>query len=195
MLFLFFTLALVVLLIILVIDYVRTRYEHTSLSRRVLALELVLSVAVSLVVASRFRSLSSLGTVAAGLALALPVFAVLALITVEAWRSKKQLGFEREIRRLRKQKARVQQDLDRLRWEIERLRRYRAELEVELGRKSGEQVTYLNEGRRLNESRTREEEARTILARTQGKLGEIEGLLREWEERKRGFQRRRIVLD
>lgn len=69
--------------------------------------------------------------VAMGLSIAVPVYVVLAFLTVEVWRHRKQEGFDREIARLAREYSRWQEEVGRLNWELKDLERQKVFREEE----------------------------------------------------------------
>lgn len=122
--YLFWAGALALLGLILATDYVLTRFQHTSKSRRTLALEgggsLVFASALILV---GFRARVGVGTVLWILLLTVILFLVLAVTTVEVWRRRKLSAFDRIIRQLRRDLQKRRENLDRLIWQMRDLER------------------------------------------------------------------------
>ncbi len=129
---LFVLLCLSLLIFILLADHVRTRFQHTPHSRRVLAVEggvvLALAALAARVLGPRLE-LASWALLT--LVVAAPVYVLTAFVTVEVWRRRKQGGFDREIARLAREHQRWQHEVERLEWEIKDLERQRASREQE----------------------------------------------------------------
>lgn len=129
---LFFLFGLSLLLLILLADYVKNRFRHTSASRRILAAE-----AAACLVAAYF--LVGLLRLPAGLPARLgltalfffPLYLTVAFLTVEYWRYRKQGGFDREIARLVKEWRRLQDMVERLGWELRDIERELSQREEE----------------------------------------------------------------
>lgn len=124
---LFFVFSLSVLAFILLVDHVKNRFRHTPASRRVLMIELAFSIAAAAVGVFMLGPSHS-WLVRAGIALpaGLFFFILIAFVTVEAWRFKKQGGFDREIARLLRERNQYQEMLDRLTWELADMERQRS---------------------------------------------------------------------
>lgn len=130
--FLFVIVGLSLLGLLLLADHVKNRFRHTPSSRRVLAMEAGLAAAVSAVCAALIWPDYSLAArVALGALIAVPLYIVLAFLTVEAWRHRKQEGFDREIARLARECGRWQEEVERLNWELKDLERQKASREEE----------------------------------------------------------------
>lgn len=125
--FLFLSAGLSLLGLLLLADHVKNRFRHTPSSRRVLAMEAGIALLVSLSAAFLAWADLSLATRAAlGLVLAAVVYIIVAFLTVEVWRHRKQEGFDREIARLARECSRWQQEVERLNWELKDLERQKA---------------------------------------------------------------------
>lgn len=122
--YLFWAGACVLLGLILAGDYVLTRFAHTGKSRRTLGMEAGGSLVFgALLVLLGFRV--ALGVVALlwVLGVALPVFLIVAVGTVEVWRRRKLAAFDGIIRQLRRDLQKRRDDLDRLIWQMRDLER------------------------------------------------------------------------
>lgn len=122
LLFLVFCLSL--LGMILLADHVKNRFRHTPNSRRILGGEAFAAVAAAAVATGvlwpRLGWPARLGLT---FLLAIPVYIIVAFLTVEAWRHRKQEGFDREIALLNRECNRWQRELERLNWELKDLER------------------------------------------------------------------------
>lgn len=113
--------------LLLLMDHVKNRFRHTPSSRRVLAVEAGIALAVSVAAAFLIWSDYSLtARVALSMVVAVVVYIVMAFFTVEVWRHRKQEGFDREIARLARECRRWQQEVERLNWELKDLERQKA---------------------------------------------------------------------
>jgi hypothetical protein len=121
--YLFWAGALVLLALILAADYIWTRFQHTGKSRRTLALEAAGSLAVAGVVIFGLRQRLDVAGLLWTLALALPLFLLAAVATVEVWRRRKLSAFDRIIRQLRRELQRQRDELDRVIWQLRDLER------------------------------------------------------------------------
>lgn len=128
----FFLFGLSLLLLILLADYVKNRFRHTSASRRILAAEAVLCLAGAYLLAGLWRAAAAL-PVRLGVTAALffPLYLAVAFATVEYWRYRKQGGFDREIARLVREWRKLQDTVDRLGWELRDIERELAQREEE----------------------------------------------------------------
>ncbi len=128
----FFLFGLSLLLLILLADYVKNRFRHTSASRRVLAGEAVLCLAAAYLLAGLWRVTTEIpARLAAAAALFFPLYLVVAFVTVEYWRYRKQGGFDREIARLVREWRKLQDMVDRLGWELRDIERELSQREEE----------------------------------------------------------------
>lgn len=185
MLFLFAVLAALLLALFLGADHVVRRFQHTARSRRILTLE----AGVSLLAAG--WSLANIGLGPGFKYILIPVvagalFVVQAFATVELWRRHKHRSVYRELAVLRRQKHRMQQTVDRLRWEMEGLRRARGD--AGLGSASPSPAWVSDSDRRLADLAQR-------LARCQGEITLINQRLGEWESKNTDLKARKLVLD
>lgn len=128
----FFTMSLALLFLILLADHVKNRFQHTIASRRVLAWQAVLAgaaaVAGSLVLWPHPSLLVRAGS---GLLVGVPLYILMAFLTVELWRYRKQGGYDREITRLLRDRNRWQEALDRLTWELNDIEKQKARQDEE----------------------------------------------------------------
>ncbi|MBX6378966.1 MAG: hypothetical protein IRY95_10540, partial [Clostridia bacterium] len=110
----------------LLADHVKNRFRHTRTSRRILGVEAILTTlgtCTAVVMGWKAAWPLRLGV---GLLLSGPVFILTAFITVETWRRRKQVTFDRQIARLIRERNRLQEQLERLTWEFNDLERRRA---------------------------------------------------------------------
>lgn len=128
----FFLFGLSLLLLILLADYVKNRFRHTNASRRILAGEAVLCLAAAYLLAGFWRVAASLpARLAVAAALFFPLYLVVAFLTVEYWRYRKQGGFDREIARLVREWRKLQDMVERLGWELRDIERELSQREEE----------------------------------------------------------------
>ncbi len=129
---LFLLICISLLGMILLADHVKNRFRHTPNSRRILAGEALAALAAAAVVAGILWPRAGLfGRAGLTLLLAIPIYIVVAFLTVEAWRHRKQEGFDREIALLGRECNRWQRELERLNWELKDLERQKAQQEEE----------------------------------------------------------------
>lgn len=129
---LFVLVSLSVLVFILLADHVWTRFRHTPSSRRVLRLEAGAAGAAAAVATRLLVPGAGVGGwLLLTAAVAVPLYILVAFVTVEVWRRRKQEGFDREIARLVREHQRWQQELERADWELKDLERQRAAREQE----------------------------------------------------------------
>lgn len=131
---LYFLCGFSVLGLILLADHVKSRFDHSPASRRVLAAE---ALGTAVVAGSASDALWPDAPAAlrlgGALLIALPLYIIIAFATVEIWRYRKQEGFDREISRLIREWHHWQETLDRLDWEVKDIERRKAQLEEESG--------------------------------------------------------------
>lgn len=123
--------AAILLVTYLAVDYVATRYRHSRKSIMLLGAEAVLSLLLGLFLALSLVELPWYYHVVFGLVIALPTYAVLSLVTVETWRMLKQGNSDTELSQMRTRLQELQDEADRLAWQIDNLRRKKKALEQE----------------------------------------------------------------
>jgi len=115
----------------LAVDYVATRYRHSRKSIMILGGEAVISLLLGVFLALSLVELPWYYHVAFGLVIALPTYAVLSLVTVETWRMLKQGDSDSQLSQMRATLQQLQDEADRLAWQIDNLRRKKKALEQE----------------------------------------------------------------
>ncbi|MEX2356026.1 MAG: hypothetical protein WD535_03225 [Thermaerobacterales bacterium] len=122
--FLFISAAVLLLLLVLAAEHVLNRFIHSQKSKRLLALQGVLALMLSLWLAwGAFSQLQNVWRLAIGLGVTLPLFILSSFVTVEVWRRIRQQDFDREIHRIRRELDETVHQLERLRWESEGVQR------------------------------------------------------------------------
>ncbi|MDI3297785.1 MAG: hypothetical protein QJR08_01305 [Bacillota bacterium] len=122
----------VLLMLLLLADHVKNRFQHTPSSRRTLAAEGVLVAAASGLLAWRLLPRApAWQPVALTVVVALPAYVLTAYVTVEVWRHRKQGSFDRHIRRLQREIDRLEEEIERLTWQLAELQRRRQRLRDE----------------------------------------------------------------
>jgi len=133
MLVLTFILGFALLLaLVLLGDHVIHGYEHTKASKTVLLGESVPVLALGLGFGFWRHPESVLWAVLLGLAVAVPVYVVVAFLTVEVWSRRKQGDFDKAIYSLLREQEHWQATLDRLTWQLNDLERQKARTEDEV---------------------------------------------------------------
>ncbi len=130
MFFLFLALALFLLVLILGVDHVINRYEHTKKSLAVLTGEALGSVVVGAVLSVRvfgevYWPLRALFAVA----VAVPLAVGIAVLTVQVWRLVKQRVYDERLAQIEARYEEAQLDLEKTSWKIRELKRRRSNLE------------------------------------------------------------------
>lgn len=123
--------SVIILLTYLSVDYVLTRYHHTRKSLMVLGVEAAVCLLLGLFLGFGLAELAWYYNVAFTLLIALPAFSVLSLVTVETWHRLKQGETDSEIGAMRQRMQDLQDQSDRLTWQIDNLQRRKKNLERE----------------------------------------------------------------
>ncbi len=109
--------------VLLGLDHVRSRFEHSRRSLRVLAIQAVVGYVMVLLIALRALDWAAHWVALLALPLALPVFVLLAVITVEYWRLSRQQEFDSEIGRIERQQIGILERRDELQRDLADLKR------------------------------------------------------------------------
>jgi len=120
-------------------DHVLNRYMHSRKSLAVLGTEAGVCLAVGLILAFRLAAVAWYFQLAIAVLIALPLCTVATLITVEVWRLVKQGEYDAYLNELRGKLQELQEQSDRLTWDINRLERQKEILEKEHNTGLGEQ--------------------------------------------------------
>jgi len=102
-------------LVIMGLVHVSSRYHHSRLSRRVMAVEAVLSLALAVTYTQNQVPLPSPWPQLLSLPLALALFAGMSTVTVLAWRFRLQGSFDAQIAQLEQKESALLQELDGIR--------------------------------------------------------------------------------
>ncbi len=130
--------------VLLGLDHVRGRFEHSARSRRVLAAAGAVCLVVGFLLAFRLVQWDPWWVVLFALALALPLFTLVAVITVEIWRLSYQQKYDAEISRLVQEQVKIIEQRDEL-------QRRAAELRLERSRRSAKSDAGLFRQRQLKQ--------------------------------------------
>ncbi len=123
--------SVLLLIAYLALDYVITRYHHTRKSRIVLAIEALACLALGVFLGFGLPEISWYYHVTFALLIALPAFSVVSIITVEAWHRFKQGEADSQVDMMRDQMQDLQDESERLGWQIENYQRRKKQLERE----------------------------------------------------------------
>jgi len=130
LIYLFFVAAVAVLLLVLAADHVKNRFQHTPRSRRVLRLEAVAAFALGVTAVSYLLHPQSLVWICLwGLLVAVPIFVILAFVTVEVWCRKKQSKYDQQVGQLSREVTRLREEVQRLNWRERDLAQRRGRVE------------------------------------------------------------------
>lgn len=123
--------SVIFLLTYLAVDYVLTQYHHTRKSLMVLGVEAAVCLLLGLFLGFGLAELAWYYNVAFTVLIALPAFSVLSLVTVETWHRLKQGETDSEIGAMRQRMQDLQDQSDRLTWQVDNLERRKKTLERE----------------------------------------------------------------
>ncbi|MEW6524114.1 MAG: hypothetical protein AB1445_11225 [Bacillota bacterium] len=112
------TFVILVWLVIMGLVHMSTRYHHSRLSRRVLAVEAVFSWMLAAVYVQGHLPLPPAWSVLASLPVALILYVALGVTTLELWRLKLQGSFDDQISRLEQKEGALLQELDLIRDQV-----------------------------------------------------------------------------
>lgn len=122
----------VILILLLLADHVKNRFQHTPSSRRTLAVEgLAVAGGAALLAWRLLPHAPAWQPLALTVAVGGPAYILIAYVTVEIWRHRKQGSFDRHIRRLQREIDRLEEEVDRLTWQLAELQRRRQRLRDE----------------------------------------------------------------
>lgn len=117
--------------VLLGLDHVRNRFEHGPRSRRVLAVEAILSYFLALYITIRLLPWPAHLSAPLAVAVALPLFTLMAVVTVEAWRMSRQQEFDAHIARIEREITDVMEKRDEVQRQLIEARRNQSKNETQ----------------------------------------------------------------